>query len=219
MRSGGRHCPLASSGSRCPGCWRIICPYGIWRRRCPWLQDLPRLCEGAQRMTTGEVTALVLAGQRHGTDPVAAVAGLLHKALLPVAGGSMLLRVLTAPRATPGIGRIVDRETVGDARRPGRPGGLGGCHPARLWSQLGAQRSSRLRGVWRAVADHHGGPCPVDASRGDARAEISRDGGCGSRRPCAEGDSPRRVSGKPAHLKAPSRWRLQRLQSVPSEPA
>jgi GTP:adenosylcobinamide-phosphate guanylyltransferase len=53
------------------------------------------------------VTALVLAGQRRGTDPMAAAAGLSHKALLPVAGVPMLLRVLAALRATPGIGRIV----------------------------------------------------------------------------------------------------------------
>lgn len=58
-------------------------------------------------MIAGEVTALVLAGQRRGTDPMAAAAGLSHKALLPVAGVPMLLRVLAALRATPGIGRIV----------------------------------------------------------------------------------------------------------------
>lgn len=58
-------------------------------------------------MTRRDVTALVLAGQRHGTDPMAAAGGVSHKALLPVAGVPMLLRVLAALRATPGIGRIV----------------------------------------------------------------------------------------------------------------
>lgn len=58
-------------------------------------------------MTRREVTALVLAGQRRGTDPMAAAAGVSHKALLPVAGVPMLLRVLAALRATPGVGRIV----------------------------------------------------------------------------------------------------------------
>jgi len=53
------------------------------------------------------MTALVLAGQRHGADPMAAAAGVSHKALLPVAGVPMLLRVVGALRATPGIGRIV----------------------------------------------------------------------------------------------------------------
>jgi GTP:adenosylcobinamide-phosphate guanylyltransferase len=53
------------------------------------------------------VTALVLAGSRAGApDPMAAAAGLAHKALLPVAGVPMLLRVLRALRETPGIGRI-----------------------------------------------------------------------------------------------------------------
>jgi CTP:molybdopterin cytidylyltransferase MocA len=52
-------------------------------------------------------TALVLAGQRAGIDPMAAAAGVSHKALLPVAGVPMLLRVVAALRATPGITRIV----------------------------------------------------------------------------------------------------------------
>jgi GTP:adenosylcobinamide-phosphate guanylyltransferase len=58
-------------------------------------------------VTAGGVTALVLAGQRRGVDPMAAAAGLSHKALLPVAGTPMLLRVLGALRAAPEIGRIV----------------------------------------------------------------------------------------------------------------
>ena len=52
-------------------------------------------------MTGDGVTALVLAGQRRGTDPMAAAAGLSHKALLPVAGVPMLLRVLAALRTYP----------------------------------------------------------------------------------------------------------------------
>jgi GTP:adenosylcobinamide-phosphate guanylyltransferase len=54
------------------------------------------------------ITALVLAGSRAGAaDPMAVAAGVSHKALLPVAGVPMLLRVLGALRASPGIGRIV----------------------------------------------------------------------------------------------------------------
>lgn len=53
------------------------------------------------------VTALVLAGQRGGTDPLAAARGVSHKALLPVAGVPMLLRIVAALRAAPAIGRIV----------------------------------------------------------------------------------------------------------------
>jgi GTP:adenosylcobinamide-phosphate guanylyltransferase len=60
--------------------------------------------------TGASVTALVLAGQRGGgagADPMAAAAGVSHKALLPVAGVPMLLRVLSALRASPEVGRIV----------------------------------------------------------------------------------------------------------------
>ena len=56
----------------------------------------------------GRVTALVLAGRRSGgADPMAAAAGVSHKALLPVAGVPMLLRVVSALRASPSVGRIV----------------------------------------------------------------------------------------------------------------
>lgn len=57
---------------------------------------------------TAAVTALVLAGRRGGgPDPMAAAAGVSHKALLPVAGVPMLLRVVSALRASPAVGRIV----------------------------------------------------------------------------------------------------------------
>ena len=62
------------------------------------------------RAAAGGVTALVLAGQRRGggaPDPMAAAAGVSHKALLPVAGVPMLLRVVSALRASPRVGRIV----------------------------------------------------------------------------------------------------------------
>ena len=52
-------------------------------------------------------TALVLAGQRPGIDPVAAHFGLEAKALIPVAGEAMLSRVLRAVAATPQIARII----------------------------------------------------------------------------------------------------------------
>ena len=56
----------------------------------------------------GGVTALVLAGRRGGggPDPMAAAAGVSHKALLPVAGVPMLLRVVSALRASPAVGRV-----------------------------------------------------------------------------------------------------------------
>jgi CTP:molybdopterin cytidylyltransferase MocA len=52
------------------------------------------------------VNALILAGSRGPDDPMAKAAGVSHKALLPVAGVPMLLRVVEALRATAGIGRI-----------------------------------------------------------------------------------------------------------------
>ena len=52
------------------------------------------------------MNALILAGSRGPDDPMAKAAGVSHKALLPVAGVPMLLRVVEALRATPGIARI-----------------------------------------------------------------------------------------------------------------
>ncbi|HEX6111404.1 MAG TPA: nucleotidyltransferase family protein [Geminicoccaceae bacterium] len=51
-------------------------------------------------------TALVLAGSRGPDDPVAMVAGVAHKCLAPVAGVPMVVRVVEALAASPGIGRI-----------------------------------------------------------------------------------------------------------------
>jgi len=50
--------------------------------------------------------ALVLAGRRTAGDALAESEGLTHKALLPIAGVSMGVRVLTALAAMPGIERI-----------------------------------------------------------------------------------------------------------------
>ncbi len=55
----------------------------------------------------GGWTAIVLAGQRPGTDPLAAAFGETHKALVQIAGQSMLSRVLRTMLAAPSIGRIV----------------------------------------------------------------------------------------------------------------
>ena len=52
-------------------------------------------------------TALVLAGTRPGGDPLAAHAGVSHKALIEVGGMPMLARVLAALDAVPAISRIV----------------------------------------------------------------------------------------------------------------
>jgi len=50
---------------------------------------------------------LVLAGTRSGpADPMARAAGVSHKALIPVLGTPMIVRVIEALRATPGLGPI-----------------------------------------------------------------------------------------------------------------
>ena len=56
---------------------------------------------------SGSWTALVLAGSRGPTDPVATHCGVRHKALAPVAGVPMVVRVLRSLAASPQIGRIV----------------------------------------------------------------------------------------------------------------
>lgn len=51
-------------------------------------------------------TALVLAGRRGPDDPLARARGVSHRALLPVAGVPMLLRVVRALRETPEVGSL-----------------------------------------------------------------------------------------------------------------
>jgi CTP:molybdopterin cytidylyltransferase MocA len=53
-----------------------------------------------------EVDALILAGSRGPNDPIAALTGVAHKALAPIAGQPMLSYVLTAVHAVPGVRRI-----------------------------------------------------------------------------------------------------------------
>lgn len=53
------------------------------------------------------LTALVLAGTRSGGDPLAAYAGVSHKALIEVGGRTMIERVVAALVAVPEVTRIV----------------------------------------------------------------------------------------------------------------
>ncbi len=53
------------------------------------------------------ITAAILAGQRPGIDPLAAAAGLKHKALVPVAGRPMVAYVLETLLAHPRIGTVL----------------------------------------------------------------------------------------------------------------
>lgn len=67
---------------------------------------------------SGRWTALVLAGSRGPSDPVAAHCGVRHKALAPVAGVPMLARVLASLTASPEIGPIalcLDDPSIVDA--------------------------------------------------------------------------------------------------------
>jgi NDP-sugar pyrophosphorylase family protein len=52
-------------------------------------------------------TAVVLAGDRSSGDPVAEAAGVSCKALTPVGGRPMVLRVLDALEAAQGIGPVI----------------------------------------------------------------------------------------------------------------
>lgn len=58
------------------------------------------------RAEPSPLAALVLAGSRGPTDPLALSQGARHRALLEVGGTPMLLRVLRALRATRGVGHI-----------------------------------------------------------------------------------------------------------------
>ncbi len=51
-------------------------------------------------------TAIVLAGQRPGVDPVAHARGVTYKALAPVGGRAMILNVLDALEASPWVGNV-----------------------------------------------------------------------------------------------------------------
>lgn len=57
--------------------------------------------------TPAGLAALVLAGTRGGGDPLADYAGVSHKALIDIAGRTMLERVVAALAAAPAIDRIV----------------------------------------------------------------------------------------------------------------
>jgi GTP:adenosylcobinamide-phosphate guanylyltransferase len=62
-----------------------------------------RARSGAALSATPAIDALVLAGSRGEGDPLAAVQGVRHRALLEVAGVPMLLRVLRSLQASPSV--------------------------------------------------------------------------------------------------------------------
>lgn len=66
-------------------------------------------------------TAIVLAGQRPGIDPLASAFGTEFKALVPIAGVPMLTRVCETLTACPGIARILVLGQQPEALRPAIP--------------------------------------------------------------------------------------------------
>ncbi len=85
------------------------------------------------------MNALILAGSRGPDDPMAKAAGVPHKALLPVAGVPMLLRVVDALRATSGVRRIY--VCIEDARVIFQVPGLEALHRARVLEAVPAAES------------------------------------------------------------------------------
>jgi CTP:molybdopterin cytidylyltransferase MocA len=55
----------------------------------------------------GPYTALLMAGSRGPTDPVASYCGISHKAMAPIAGEPMVQHVLRTLAAAPEVGRII----------------------------------------------------------------------------------------------------------------
>jgi GTP:adenosylcobinamide-phosphate guanylyltransferase len=78
-----------------------------------------------------QLTALVLAGTRTGGDPMAAHAGVSHKALIEVGGLTMIERVVAALAAVPEVTRIVVA-----IERPELLNDLPGLQPASLGKPL-----------------------------------------------------------------------------------
>jgi GTP:adenosylcobinamide-phosphate guanylyltransferase len=82
---------------------------------------------GRTQVSEPRFTALVLAGQRGGQDPVAQAAGVSHKCLVPAAGVPMLRRVVDALAASPSVGPIAvsieQPALLADWQVPDRPDG------------------------------------------------------------------------------------------------
>lgn len=77
----------------------------------------------------GQVNALILAGSRGAHDPIAALTGVSHKALAPIAGRTMLARVIAAVQSHSALNRLficiddADRLTADPELRQARDSG------------------------------------------------------------------------------------------------
>jgi len=84
---------------------RAACPRGCAGARAAWRNDDPG---GSRRVTdTQSWTAIVMAGERPGGDPLAAHFGVPAKALLPVLGVPMIGRVVRTLLDCPSAGRVL----------------------------------------------------------------------------------------------------------------
>jgi len=96
-------------------------------------------------------TAIILAGQRPGTDPVAAHFGLEYKALVEIGGEAMLTHVLRAAHDSPQISRVIVA-----AQQPG-------AYAAAIAAGGGAQLFSSSDGISAsllALLDSDAAPLP-----------------------------------------------------------
>jgi GTP:adenosylcobinamide-phosphate guanylyltransferase len=110
----------------------------------------------------GNWSAIVLAGQRPGVDPLAQSFGETYKALIPVGGEPMLSRVLRTLSAAPSVGRIIVLAQEPDLLRAGiGERGLGGPPIAWLRSSGGISQSIQR------VAGTSDAPWPVLVTTAD----------------------------------------------------
>ena len=115
-----------------------------------------------RRRPSGGWTAIVLAGQRPGGDPLARKFGLPSKALIPVAGVSMLRRVVGTLLETPEVSRVVILAQDPDALL------TGDAAPLRAYPRVTLARSGA--GIATSVADVAGSydaPWPVLVTTAD----------------------------------------------------
>ncbi|RMF10674.1 MAG: hypothetical protein D6763_05190 [Alphaproteobacteria bacterium] len=107
-------------------------------------------------------TAIVLAGQRSGVDPVANARGVTYKALAPVGGRPMILNVIEALEACPWVDRVIvsleDRKLA--EQEPGlkayqKLGQIADAGPSICTSVAAAVRQKNIQAPFLVVtADH-----------------------------------------------------------------
>jgi len=119
---------------------------------------------------TARFTAVILAGERPGGDPLARAHGVAHKCLVPAAGTPMIERVLDAVAASPWIGTLI--VSIDD------PAALGDLAPVRALEAAGRlsivpSEATPSRSVAAAVHAHPE-PFPVMVTTADHPLLTSR---------------------------------------------